>query len=144
MKMKAFHGKQEIKDEYLARVRLHRETDQIIKGKYWEDGKGCAVGCTIHSSNHAAYEKELGIPKVLARLEDGIFEGMENSKAMYWPEEFLNAIPVGADLSLVWPKFAFWLFVDPIEGVIRFAKNEKSRNSIIHIASLYERLIKKE
>jgi hypothetical protein len=41
-KLIAFHGSQEIKDKYIARVKAHQEADQIIKGQYWENGKGCA------------------------------------------------------------------------------------------------------
>jgi hypothetical protein len=93
----------------LVRVRQHRLADQLVKGLYWEEGKGCAVGCTIHGDDHEEYEKQLGIPEHLAHLEDKFFEGMENEKSMMWPERFLAAIEPGADLSLVWPKFARWL-----------------------------------
>src|SRR5208282_5693902 len=91
-RMLAFHGKQQIKDEYLTRVKAHREADQIMKGQYWENGRGCAVGCTIHNSDHGRYETELGTPRILARLEDGIFESLPNDLAMTWPERFLDAI----------------------------------------------------
>ena len=87
--MEAFNGKQEVKDKYVARVKAHAAADEIIKGSYWERGKGCAVGCTVHSNSHKAYEEELGIPMVLARLEDRIFEGMSNDKAMKFPLKFL-------------------------------------------------------
>ena len=106
--MKAFHNDPAIKEKYLSRVREHALADEIIKGVYWEKGRGCAVGCTIHSSNHKAYEDELGIPMILARLEDGIFECLPLDRAKLWPEQFLNIIKVGADLSNVWPKFADW------------------------------------
>lgn len=46
----SFHGKQSIKDKYIKRLKLHYKMDEIVKGKYWENGKGCAVGCTIHSN----------------------------------------------------------------------------------------------
>lgn len=107
--MLAFHGKQEIKDKYLMRVEAHREADELIKGKYWEGGKGCAVGCTIHSDDHSAYERDLGIPSAIAYLEDRIFENLPNGKSKEWPEKFLKAIPVGADLSLVTSHFMIWL-----------------------------------
>ncbi len=42
--MKAFKGKKEIKKKYLDRVIAHRKADEIVKGAYWENGKGCAVG----------------------------------------------------------------------------------------------------
>ena len=104
-KLLAFHGKQEIKDEYIARLEEHYKADEIIKGQYWENGKGCAVGCTIHSNNQAAYEDELGIPTAIAELEDVIFEGLPNKESKEFPLQLLKAINVGADLSKVADKF---------------------------------------
>lgn len=132
--MKAFHGRTEIKETYLARIRAHREADELIHGIYWQDGKGCAVGCTIHSRNHAAYESELGIPAQLAHLEDFLFEHLPNGEAKLWPERFLSAIPVGADLSLVWPKFAVWLLTNKEYG---WPDNKHCRA----VADLYRRRI---
>lgn len=97
------------KQEYVNRVQAHYKADEIIHGTYWKDGKGCAVGCTIHSDDHAAYESELGIPQMLARLEDRIFEGLSNGTAKQWPLRFLKSINVGADLSLVGWQFLHWL-----------------------------------
>ena len=100
--MKAFHDDQKIKDKYLKRVADHQAADEIIKGDYWtRDGKGCAVGCTIHGSSHAAYETELGIPKWIAHLEDRIFEGLPIARAKQWPKEFLLTITPGQDLEKV-------------------------------------------
>jgi hypothetical protein len=104
-KLLAFHGKQEIKDKYIARLEEHYRADEIIKGQYWENGKGCAVGCTIHSGNHKAYEDELGIPTIIARLEDVIFEGLPNKDSKEFPLQLLKSINVGADLSKVADKF---------------------------------------
>jgi hypothetical protein len=123
--MKAFHGKKEIKDEYLARVKAHAAADEIIKGTYWEEGMGCAVGCTIHGSDHGQYEVQLGIPRIIARLEDRIFEGLPLAQAKTWPLRFLKSIKVGADLSLIWDHFASRLLTDPIGGVIQYAKTEE-------------------
>jgi len=106
--MKAFLDSVEVKEKYLARVHAHAKADEFIKGIYWEGGKGCAVGCTIHSDDHAAYEDELGIPKWLAHLEDTIFEGLPNERAKIWPVEFLEAVNVGADLNSI--KSAFMIF----------------------------------
>ena len=140
-KLIAFHGDPKIKEFYLARVRAHREADEIVHGTYWEKGKGCAVGCTIHSGRHADYETEMGIPRQLARLEDGIFEGMPNGNSKEWPEAFLNAIPVGADLYPAYWRFMHWLLVDPVDGVLRFAKTDQQRNAIQSAGGLYLRQI---
>lgn len=111
--LRAFHGDPAIKEFYLARVRAHRAADDIIRGTYGDaDGasgwRGCAVGCTIHGGNHSAYVQELGIPTVIADIEERLFEEMPLSTAMDWPVEFLESIPVGADLSRVlWQLFAW-------------------------------------
>lgn len=107
--LRAFHGDPAVKDFYLARVRAHRAADDVVRGAYGEaegsqsGGRGCAVGCTVHSDSHAAYERELGIPQAIARLEGTLFEWMPAEAAQDWPVEFLESIPVGADLSrVVW------------------------------------------
>src|SRR5690606_37264301 len=127
IKLISFHGKESIKDFYLNRLIAHREADEIIQGTYWQDGRGCGVGCTVHSRNHADYESELGIPRILACLEDQIFEGLPNEKAKEFPIQFLEAIPVGVDLEPVWRKFMIWLLIDENEGVIRHAKTAKTK-----------------
>ena len=80
--LRAFYGDTNIKKKFLTRVRAHRKADEF-RQKYfhWHNGMGCAVGCTIHSDNHDLYETELGIPPILARLEDYLFEEMPGSMA---------------------------------------------------------------
>ena len=150
--MLAYHSDPQLKTDLLTEVEKHRMQDQIVKGTYSvENGKwkGCAVGCSIHSfnllrgeshktSDHSAYERAFGIPRILARLEDRIFEGLPESHYLDWPARFLSAIPVGADLTNVWPKFACWLMVDPEHGVMRFAKTERTKASVQRVADLYE------
>ncbi len=109
MNLLSYHNDENIKLKYLARVQAHFEADEIIKGKYWGNGKGCAVGCTIHGQNYAAYEIELGLPVWLAKLEDCLFEGMRNEDAKIFPVRFLESIPVGKSLDRV--KWKFLLFV---------------------------------
>ena len=144
----AFHGSQAIKDEYLARVRDHRKQDQIRRGFYWEerDGvfRGCAVGCTLHSSNHYAYETELGIPAQLAYLEDGIFENLPGDRHLDWPLQFLEAIPVGADLHKVWWEFMAWILVDEKYGVITLSDKDDVRSAVKGVADCYLREVRGE
>jgi hypothetical protein len=113
-KMRAFHDSQELKDFYLDRVRAHAAADRLIQGTGWEHGKGCAVGCTLEAYDHGRYPIEVGIPRVLAHLEDRIFEGLPRAEAMTWPLRFLSAIAAGADLALVWPRFAVWLLEEEL------------------------------
>ena len=108
MKLVAYHNDPALKAECLAKMAAHRKADTLVKGVYWEGGKGCAVGCLIASDDHGLYETEFGIPQALAQLEDCFFENLPNDQTMLWPERFLGAIHVGADLNRVVLKFLHW------------------------------------
>lgn len=97
--MLAFHNDPAIKAKYLARVEGHIKADNLIRGTGWDGFRGCAVGCTLENYDHSQYPIELGIPEWLARVEDGIFEGMSDQKSRTWPKDFLDAIKSGADLE---------------------------------------------
>ena len=97
--MQAFHNDIKIKQKYIKRVDAHIKADKLIRGQGWANGKGCAVGCTLENYEHKQYETELGIPEWLARVEDTLFEGMNEEKSKTWPKVFLKVIPVGADLE---------------------------------------------
>ena len=93
--MRAYHNDPAVKAKFVGRMKAHVDADELIRCTYWEDGKGCAVGCTIHSSNHHAYETELGWPEWLAYLEDRIFEGMSRAASRQFPLRLLEAVPTG-------------------------------------------------
>ena len=46
----AFKNTTVTKPVILKQLRAHAKADEIVKGLYWENGKGCAVGCTVRSS----------------------------------------------------------------------------------------------
>lgn len=128
----AYHGKQEIKDKYVALAQYHRQMDQIVQGVYWEgdgtetvvsngvtltipNGRGCCVGCLHHSSDHAALADEMNVPEWLIFLADTIHEGLPFEQARDWPGRFTAAIQTGSDLSLLWNHFTIYIcdFVRP-------------------------------
>ena len=125
--MHAFYGNQELKSGLIEQMRGHRLADQVRHGFYWQNGKGCAVGCAIHtdSNPHAECERRYGVPRLLVKLQDRIFEGLPSPEDVYWGERFWEAVPVGADLSLVWPQFALALLSDPGHGVLRYVQAER-------------------
>ncbi len=138
----AYHGNQAIKDKYIARVKAHREADELIQGKGWDGHKGCAVGCTLENYNHSRYPIELGVPVVLAQLEDRIFEGLPQKDAMGWPERFLTAIKPGSDLEMVWPKFSLWVLNGLLElKTFHDGKHPKCKAAIGTVRGLYEEWI---
>ena len=114
--MKSFHNNQTVKDKFTTRVKEHQEADEIVQDYgFWEDGKGCAVGCTLEKSNspHGQYPVELGLPEWLAHLEGHIFETLPVDAARQFPLDFLEAIPLGipeSSFSLLRDRFQiFWL-----------------------------------
>ncbi len=135
--MLAFHSDPAIKLKYLARVEDHRKLDQLRQGATGEDGKGCAVWCTLDAYSHSRYPVELGIPIRLAHLEDRLFELLDAETSQRWPERFLSAIRPGADLGPVWGKWAAWMLVDPEWGVIQRAKREATKAAIQRVADLW-------
>lgn len=113
MTITAFHGSQIEKDAILAQLEAHRLADELVQGTGWENGKGCAIGCTFHAYDHALMDALLGPGgQMLARLEDAIFEGLPNDQAMLWPMRFMGAIRPGADISRVGWQFLHWLITD--------------------------------
>ena len=154
--MLSFNNDPKLKELLLEEIIAHRKADLLYQGAYKKlvDGKEkfCAVGCAIHTLNiklgktydegdHQVYETELGIPRQLAYLEDRFFEKKEKEQAMVWPERFINAIPVGVDLSMVVPKFMWWLMGD----IKQFIKNnQRVLDVITTVENLYRRKVQGE
>lgn len=153
--MLAYLGDPTLKTFLLQELHRHRKADEIVKGHYWENGKGCAVGCTLESiaarngkwkagidhTNHALYESELGIPSQLAHLQDAIFEGLPNPDYLAWPEQFAKAIMPGANLIGVWPKFVVALLTDthgPVWPHVQDAKWHMQLAAIERVACLFK------
>lgn len=147
--MKAYHGDHALKERVMKELAEHREADRLVKGQYWENGKGCAVGCLIKCDDHLLYESMFGIPVELAYLEDRIFESLENHESQLWPERFMGAVNVGADLSKVHLRFMYWLLTDfqklkncddeSVNTVI-----DQCRTSVSSVAKLLNRYINDE
>ncbi len=127
--MKAFLDSEKVKNTYLIRVKQHQEADEIVKGQYWQEGKGCAVGCTIHSNKHSEYETLIGVPEWLACLQDTIFEGLPNEKANLFPLQFLEAINVGANLEQI--KIPMLIFI--VESARSNTNNESDLKVIDNV-----------
>ncbi len=144
--LRSFLGSEAVRNDFLQRVQEHAAKDEIVKGKYWENGKGCAVGCTIHSGNHEEYRSSLGLPVWLAKIEDKIFENMSNQGAKEFPRSFLEAIRVGvedSEMDKVKRRFYHWLLTDPTYGVKQHTRAELA-GAIQTVADYHEACVKSE
>ena len=110
----AYHGSEDIKAKLLASLAKHREADKIVKGQYWENGKGCAIGCMVHSGDYNKVVQKFGWSLPITKLVDTIFEGLPNDQAQLWPERIVRAHRAGADTSLVHWRFLHWLLTDKV------------------------------
>ena len=91
-------------------VQKHIAADQIVQGKYWdiEDNKGCFIGCLAHANNPKYLESQYGIPLMLTRISEAIFEGLDYSKQEHvkFFANFPDSVATdNKDLSLVSWKF---------------------------------------
>jgi hypothetical protein len=100
------------------RLERHYAADEIIKGVYWQEGKGCAVGCITESNEpySSPIWNDIGIGLFLPKLCDTIFEGLPDKLAKEFPIRFWTAIESakGKDLGLVHWKFLHWLLSDEL------------------------------
>jgi len=89
-------------DQMLAETQAHIAADAVRQGTYWNGSHGCFIGCLAHSDRAETLTERFGLPLVLVRICEGIFEGLPADEA----REFFSAVPVaigrdGCDLSLV-------------------------------------------
>lgn len=139
----AYHNDVALKEKLIREIPLYRE--KLLQDfRYCSAFKRSLIWEYVSDFNNdgdkicAKYETKLGVPRVLARLENnGIFESLFEERAKTWPQEFLAAIPVGADLTQVWPQYAVWLLVDEKHGIIQYANSDQSRAAIQKVADLY-------
>ena len=113
--MYAFNNDPELAARVRAQVAAHTQADEITQGRYWEDGKGCFIGCIAHGSDVRVVEKLTGFPIMLTRIAESIFEGLPNDRAKLFPQQIIQTVQTGANLSLVAWKFLHWLVSDVLE-----------------------------
>ena len=119
----AFHSSPNLAEKVREQVNAHTAADEIIQGRYWENGKGCFIGCIAHGSDPAVVEQLTGFPIMLTKIAESIFEGLPNDIAKAFPQRIINAPRIGADLSLVSWKFLHWL----VDDVLTEFADDKTR-----------------
>lgn len=159
----AWHSNPDLKDEVLARLRAHRAADAIVQGRYQQYAphlavgyRGCAIGCTLPLQDltglvgddvrdpecgwHAEVERLYGIPQSVGHLIDRTFEGLPLEEAGDFAVTVVQAVPVGADLSLVSSRLLLDVLTDEDAGVLpRTPPGSPLRAAVEGVAGLYRR-----
>lgn len=100
--MSCYHNNPALKTKYVKRMKAHILADELIRGEGWDNGKGCAVGCTFNYYNHVKGAAESGIPEWALRLIDRLHEGVSRDyqyKGEPVALAFLRSIKSGSDLT---------------------------------------------
>ena len=141
--LQAYKNDDKLKVKTIAAMKADIKAERLVKGSYWNNSRknGCFVGCVIRGSAHIKFETQLGIPQVLARIADNLFERMPYEDAKVFTVNFLKAIKVGADLSGVWLKYMHAMLVDKDIGVINFTKKHNVKAAVQGVADLFKRKI---
>ncbi len=134
--MHSYHNDQKVKDKYVLRMQKHIEMDELVQGTGWDifNAQGCAVGCTLNSYDHDAYETELGLPVWLAYLEDNLHEGVSQEYAKTFALNFLQAIPLGlsdSDFNKINAKFLILLIKDNLIQIEKVNITDKLKKQMM-------------
>lgn len=137
----AWHSDPDLKADAVGRMRRHRTSDDFARGYYLATTltagqpprlRGCFHGCltaeklaeasgihltyleheAAHYDWHAATERMWGIPAGLGEVLDDAYERQPETTAADWAVAVTEAIPVGADLSMVLARVVHELLVD--------------------------------
>ena len=138
--MKLLAYPQNDKQMYLDRVRRHIKEDTMIFGNGWNGHSGCSIGCTLHSYEHSQYPTLLGTPEEIAYLQDAIYEGIgqtDKKEAWRFTEQIIETIQPGADLSMVWPRFALELLSASDSPLYKALQQNPVKNAADVVASLF-------
>ena len=91
----------------------HIAADAVVKGTYWGSfnnavgGKGCFIGCLVHSSDAQAVAAKFGLPAPAVKIAEHIFEGLSDDDGVTFFEAVPDAIGRdGKDLNRI-----HWLFL---------------------------------
>lgn len=138
----SYRGDPDLKAALVAEMADHARLDQLVQGDYLrQDGKGCAVGCTISGRLlaelgtvealeehvresggwHETWAQATGLPAWLGGLDDMVFEGLTVEQSKAWPVRLLDAVPVGVDLSPVRDLIIRDVVMDPGRGAVACA-----------------------
>ena len=91
-------------DKLRSEVAAHVAADSVVQGNYWdaENHKGCFIGCLAKGNYPTISEAEYGLPVMVQRIAESIFEGLAPDEAKAFFAALPDAVSCdGKDLSKV-------------------------------------------
>ena len=130
--LNSYKGDNNFKQQMVTAIIAYKENDRIVKGHYWEDGRGCNIGCgeyavcqilghEFEDRRHKKLAEELEVPEAIFHLGDTIFEKLPEDAANQFVVDFYQAIPVGKDLTNVVIDMKIAILSDPDFGARQYS-----------------------
>ena len=149
--LNSYKGDQNFKQRMVSAIIEDKENERIVKGQYWQDGKGCNVGCgeyavcqilghKFENRKHKKLAEELEVPEAIFYLGDAIFEGLDVEDSTQFVVDFYTAIPVGQDLKNVVIDIKIALLSDPQFGARQYAFDDGKAaiDAVIELLNRYK------
>ncbi len=104
-----YHNDNSIKAALSSAMAKHRRLDNLHQGATGDEGRGCSIACAgeaLCGDWEAAYDhtmvgERIGMPEWAMQLVDHIFETVPSSEAGAFSQAWIDALPVGADTTLL-------------------------------------------
>ena len=91
-------------DKLRQEVAAHVAADSIVQGTYWdsENKRGCFIGCLAKNADPGINEVTYGLPRMVQRIAENIFEALPANDAKTFFAALPDAVSCdGKDLSKV-------------------------------------------
>jgi len=89
-------------DRLRGEIARHIEANAVRGGHYWDGHTGCFIGCLAHSDDATVLTREYGLPEMLVRLCESVFERLPQSDRPIFFREVGEAVGEdGRDLTRV-------------------------------------------
>jgi len=127
--MNSFFGSGQFKEAVRARVQRHHDTDTVRQGVYFREddlgpsgGRGCFIGCALHSGKHADFASLLGMSSWFARMGEAFFEHSDAEVARGMPLPVYDAIKPGVDLTPIGEQYFGESFGRMRSGMVEYSQ----------------------
>lgn len=101
------------------------------------EDRGGPISSLLEDEDAFLLEGRAGVPMIIARTASRLFYALPPEAAESWPESWLSAIGLGAELETTWSKYMHWLLSDPKCGIVNLACCQAQVDVIKAIAALF-------
>ena len=130
----SFHGVPGLRDKCVDAVNIAYQKGML-------DTVGDLFAASDECDSHVDYEitaeEQFGFPTQLLRCVDVLCMNLEIRDTQRFLLYFFKAVPIGADLRLVWPKLALWMLQDRLYGIIHKDALEVDEHTLDQLYKMY-------